>query len=47
MQAYDMFDLVVEVGSSLGLWIGLSAIGLFDLALQFYVSGFKKASCGN
>ena len=30
-KAYGLFDLVVEVGSSLGLWIGLSALGVFDL----------------
>ena len=31
--AYEVFDLVVEVGSSLGLWVGLSALGIFDLVL--------------
>ena len=25
---YDEFALLVEVGSSLGLWIGLSALGM-------------------
>ena len=25
--SYDVFDLVVEVGSALGLWIGLSILG--------------------
>ena len=34
MESYGMFDLVVEVGSSLGLWIGLSALGVFDLVLR-------------
>ena len=34
MEAYGFFDLVVEVGSSLGLWIGLSALGVFDLLLD-------------
>ena len=34
--AYTVFDLVVEVGSSLGLWIGLSALGVFDLLLEVY-----------
>ena len=29
--AYGPFDLLVEVGSSLGLWLGLSVLGLFDL----------------
>ena len=33
-EAYGLFDLVVEVGSSLGLWIGLSCLGVFDLLLQ-------------
>ena len=34
VKAYGIFDLVVEVGSSLGLWIGLSALGVFDLLLE-------------
>ena len=34
LKAYGLFDLVVEAGSSLGLWIGLSAIGVFDLLLH-------------
>ena len=33
-KAYGIFDLIVEIGSSLGLWIGLSALGIFDFALQ-------------
>ena len=32
---YDGFDLIVEVGSSLGLWIGLSALGIFDIFLEY------------
>ena len=35
--AYSEFDLIVEVGSSLGLWIGLSALGVFDLFLNLAV----------
>ena len=31
--SYDIFSLCVEVGSSLGLWIGLSAMGVFHLTL--------------
>ena len=31
LRDYGLFDLVVEVGSSLGLWVGLSALGIFDL----------------
>ena len=34
LMAYRIFDLVVEIGSSLGLWIGLSALGVFDLVLD-------------
>ena len=34
IQAYGLFDLVVEVGSSLGLWIGLSGLGVYDLILE-------------
>ena len=29
--AYDFTSLMVEVGSSLGLWLGLSVVALFDL----------------
>ncbi len=32
--SYGIFDLVVEVGSALGLWLGLSAIGIFDEVAQ-------------
>ena len=28
---YDGFDLIVETGSSLGLWLGLSLLGIFDI----------------
>ena len=34
VKAYGLFDLIVEVGSCLGLWIGLSALGVFDLVLD-------------
>ena len=33
-KAYGLFDLIVDVGSSLGLWIGLSALGMFDLVIE-------------
>ena len=35
---YDMFKYIIDVGSSLGLWLGLSVLGLHDLvvwAVQF------------
>ena len=41
MMAYGLFDLLVEIGSSLGLWIGLSALGIFDLALAAGAKGKK------
>ena len=28
--AYGFFELVVDIGSSIGLWVGLSFIGIFD-----------------
>ena len=42
--AYNYFDFVVEVGSSLGLWLGLSMIGVFDVVVLFMkeVRVFKK-----
>ena len=39
---YSVSDLLVEVGSSLGLWLGLSVIGSYDLIVLFLkiVMGF-------
>ena len=31
--AYDLEDLLVEVGSCLGLWLGLSVVGIFDIVV--------------
>ena len=31
---YDGYDMLVEVGSALGLWIGVSVIGIFDLLFE-------------
>ena len=36
--AYDVFSLVVDLGSALGLWLGLSALSIFDYILSFYES---------
>ena len=44
VESYGLFDLVVEVGSSLGLWIGLSALGIFDLLLEAGVAIKNKLS---
>ena len=32
---YTELDLIVDAGSSLGLWIGLSALGVFDVLYEF------------
>ena len=33
--AYGFTDLLVEIGSCLGLWLGLSVVGIFDIAVTF------------
>ena len=40
--AYGLFELVIDVGSSLGLWIGLSALGVFDLILNAMAMGKQR-----
>ena len=38
---YSLFEFIVDVGSSLGLWLGLSVLGLFDLvktAVEFIMT---------
>ena len=32
--SYTEVDLLIEAGSSLGLWLGLSIIGLYDLFIM-------------
>ena len=39
---YSFFDLMVEIGSSLGLWIGLSAIGIYDLFSDLMETLYKE-----
>ena len=36
VHAYDMFSLVIGLRSSLGLWLGLSALSIFDAILNAY-----------
>ena len=31
--SFDFGDLLVEIGSSLGLWLGLSVVGIFDIVV--------------
>ena len=33
---YTWFEFIIDGGSSLGLWLGLSALGLTDLALHIF-----------
>ena len=28
---YDSFKFLIDIGSSLGLWLGLSVLGLYDI----------------
>ena len=42
IMAYGMFDLIVDIGSSLGLWIGLSALGILDLFFESVAAASKK-----
>ena len=39
--SYTVFNLLVEVGSALGLWIGYSAMGLTHIFLEFGADVFK------
>ena len=41
---YDGLDLVVEIGSCMGLWIGLSALGILDLAYGYVKIAYSKVS---
>ena len=42
MQAYDMFNVIVDLGSSLGLWLGLSVLGIFDILEEGYLAVKSK-----
>ena len=41
---YHFTDFLVDIGSSVGLWFGLSVFGLADLGIQ--ISGYLRVCCG-
>ncbi len=43
---YDWFNFIIDIGSSLGTWAGLSAISLIDFDL-YPVTSFKSFVKGN
>ena len=38
---YTWFNFIVDVGSSLGLWLGLSALGITDMAIEAFIVAKK------
>ncbi len=40
--AYDIFNLIVDMGSALGLWLGLSALSIFDSIIWIPGSFLRK-----
>ena len=43
--AYGPDDLLVEIGSAMGLWTGLSALGVFELFTNSLI-GIKRKFAG-
>ncbi len=41
--AYDGFNLLVDIGSALGLWLGLSALSISDKILELY--NLSRSKC--
>ena len=39
---YTFFNFIIDVGSSLGLWLGLSALGITDLAFEAFMLAKKS-----
>ena len=37
--SYTGFNFIIDIGSSLGLWLGLSALGITDLAINAFMIG--------
>ena len=44
MIVYTWFNFIVDVGSSLGLWLGLSALGITDLVIEAFMVAKKWLS---
>ena len=40
--AYDSGDLLVEIGSCLGLWLGLSVVGIYDIVATLVQKGLQN-----
>ena len=38
---YTLFNFIIDAGSSLGLWLGLSALGIIDLAIGAFMVAKK------
>ena len=39
--SHTWFDFIIDVGSSLGLWLGLSALGITDKAIEAFMVAKK------
>ena len=42
MLTYDFFSFLIDIGSSLGLWFGMSVFGLTDLGIQIFYTLIKS-----
>ncbi len=42
---YDSFQFIIDIGSSLGLWLGLSVLGLYDILVHFIEVTIQVNTC--
>ena len=42
INAYDAFSLIVDLGSALGLWLGLSALSIFDIVMEGFLAAMQR-----
>ena len=40
---YTWFNFIIDVGSSLGLWLGLSALSITDLVIEAFMMAKKRS----